>query len=282
MTVMAPMPTPTPRSLTRDAVVVAVGPDEQGYEAALVFAVEEARRAGRPLHLVHAARPGGRRGRSLLRAAMTRAVALVADDDLPVTASLVDHGTLVRALVDSADAGSLTVLQHRRLAPAQRPGTRSVVGGVAARALVPVVAVPEDWTPRPASDRVVTVGVQDSAEAGTLIRVAASVAARRGARLEVLHASWSGSEPTVVGAIGRHLGQDATLEVQHSPPVVALLDAADRSDLLVLGRRHHLLPQGTHLGPVARAVLDHSRCPVLVAPEPGTFERSAVRAETAC
>ena len=32
-------------------------------------------------------------------------------------------------------------------------------------------------------------------------------------------------------------------------------------------RRHHLLPLGTHLGPVARAVLAGSTCPVLVTPE---------------
>ncbi|HRD59830.1 MAG TPA: universal stress protein, partial [Nocardioides sp.] len=44
-------------------------------------------------------------------------------------------------------------------------------------------------------------------------------------------------------------------------------DAGDVSDLLVLGRRHHLLPLGTHLGPVARAALDHASCPVLITPE---------------
>lgn len=44
-------------------------------------------------------------------------------------------------------------------------------------------------------------------------------------------------------------------------------EAAERSDLLVIGRRHHLLPMGSHLGPVARAILDNSACPVLVTPE---------------
>jgi nucleotide-binding universal stress UspA family protein len=35
----------------------------------------------------------------------------------------------------------------------------------------------------------------------------------------------------------------------------------------VIGRRHHLLPLGTHLGPVARAALAHSTCPVLITPD---------------
>jgi nucleotide-binding universal stress UspA family protein len=45
------------------------------------------------------------------------------------------------------------------------------------------------------------------------------------------------------------------------------VEASERSDVLVLGRRHHLLPIGSHLGPVARAVLDRAQCPVLMAPE---------------
>ena len=47
----------------------------------------------------------------------------------------------------------------------------------------------------------------------------------------------------------------------------AMLRATEGSDLVVLGRRHHLLPLGSHLGPVARGVLARSACPVLVTPE---------------
>jgi hypothetical protein len=46
-----------------------------------------------------------------------------------------------------------------------------------------------------------------------------------------------------------------TVDVRHAPPTRALLDASSESLLLVLGRRHHRLPIGSHLGPVARAVL---------------------------
>ena len=55
--------------------------------------------------------------------------------------------------------------------------------------------------------------------------------------------------------------------MRHAPPVEAVLDAAEASDLLILGRRHHLLPLGSHLGPVVRAALDHGTCPELITPE---------------
>ena len=289
-------------AVTHDAVVVGVGTGDQGYEAALRFAVEEARRTTRPLHLVHVVvRPRGPftemwldqdlRARLLLREAVGRAETL--GDDLVVTGSLIADAPLVRSLVESADAGTMAVLQHRRLAPAHRLITRSVVNGVAARAQVPVVAVPEDWTPAADGERVVTVGVQDPAEGGSLVGAGAEIALRHGARLEVLHAWWMANgldtpmldhqlvadwtarsraelEPVLAQVRAQHPALPLTLEIVHSPPAQALLAAASRSDLLVLGRRHHRLPPGTHLGPVARAVLDHGDCPVLVAPEVAT------------
>jgi nucleotide-binding universal stress UspA family protein len=59
-----------------------------------------------------------------------------------------------------------------------------------------------------------------------------------------------------------------------------VLDAAETSDLLVVGRRHHLLPLGSHLGPVVRAALDHGTCPVLVTPELPVEARESATAET--
>jgi nucleotide-binding universal stress UspA family protein len=60
---------------------------------------------------------------------------------------------------------------------------------------------------------------------------------------------------------------EVSVLVRHAPPAEAVLDAAEVSDVLVLGRRHHLLPLGTHLGPVARAALGHAANPVLITPE---------------
>ena len=57
------------------------------------------------------------------------------------------------------------------------------------------------------------------------------------------------------------------VRVMHSEPTAALLARAATSQLLVIGRRHHRLPLGSHLGPVARTVLQHSTAPVLLEPE---------------
>jgi len=136
----------------------------------------------------------------------------------------------------------------------------------------------------------VTAAVQDPVEAPALLRAAFEEARARGAKLVVLHAWWLASGFDVVVVDGEFREQwtarsheelepvlaplrqefpdvEVAVDVRHAPPIEAVLDAAEASDLLVLGRRHHLLPIGSHLGPVARAALDHSTCPVLITPE---------------
>ena len=287
-------------------VVVAIAGD--GYEAALQYAVEEARRTTRRVHLVHVLMlPAGpyaevmedhdRAARSLLSEADARAREL-SGGEVEVISEVIEDGWLVRSLVEYADRGSTAVLQHRRFGPLHRLVTRSVVNGVAARAVVPVVAVPEGWVPRAGTDPVVTVAIQDPAESLSLIRAAAVAALARGARLVVLHAWWlaNGFDVVVVdqgmradwasrtrteldpvlAAVRRDFPDlPVTLEVRHGPAAEVLLDAATHCDLIVVGRRHHLLPRGTHLGPVARTVLDRSECPVLMAPEAGRSQESA-------
>ena len=138
--------------------------------------------------------------------------------------------------------------------------------------------------------RFIVIGVQDPVEAPALLRIAFEQARARKAALVVLHAWWlaSGdSEVVLAPAFSDHWSGrsrheiepvleplrrefpfvDISVTVRHAPPVAAVLDAAERSDLVVLGRRHHLLPLGSHLGPVARGVLAHSACPVMITPE---------------
>jgi nucleotide-binding universal stress UspA family protein len=283
------------------AVLVGISPD--GYDAALAFAVAEARRTERPLHLLHImpARPGeayvGVYGGmlDLAKATLDEAVAAaegLAGDDVSVTGELVDHGSVPDDLARHTDGASLLVLQHRALGRLHRVFTGSVVLGVASRAHVPVVSVPEGWTADDHARGVVTAAVQDVIESPALLRAGFEEAAARGAKLVVLHAWWlsSGYDVSVVDDSMRDEYSEQTrteLErvlaplraefpdvddevlIRHVPPVEAVLDAAEQSDLLVLGRRHHLLPIGSHLGPVARASLGHATCPVLVTPEPG-------------
>lgn len=287
-------------------IVVAVGLTD--VEAALHYAALEALLRDAPLHLVHVLRIpavdvyadayGGilEDAGTALDDGVRRARELT-DGRVPVTSERVDEGALVARLVQSADHGRMIVLEHRHLSRPRRLVTGSIVNGVAARAHVPVVAVPDGWrlAERPAR---VTAAVQDVHEAPALLRAAYDEARIRRAELVIVHAWWTDTEYDVLPANDEYLRQRATafenqtaplleamkkempdvaptIEVRHAPPAETLLDASQRSDVLVIGRRHHLLPLGTHLGPVARAVLDRSECPVLVAPEAASDTRTA-------
>jgi len=173
--------------------------------------------------------------------------------------------------------------------------TGSTVNAVAAKTTVPVVSVPEGWTRREEAS-VVTVGLQDGQEAAALLRAGFEEARLRHARLSAIHTWWLDTdwEPSSLdqeyrsdrdASTRRELGPildgihmqfpevKASLEVWNAPPADALLDAARESELLVVGRRHHLLPLGSHLGPVTRAVLAHGDCPVYLTPEPQRVRR---------
>ena len=290
---------PLPGGPPEGAVVVGVGLD--GADAAITFAAGEARLTGRPLHLLHVLRVSGAEAYAAVYEgaveaadeALTQALAVAHErvaGRVPVTAERVDDGWLVADLVQRVERTHLLVLQHRRLSRWQRLVAGSTVSGVSARARVPVVSVPQDWTPRDEIPAVVTVGVQEPVEAGPLVRQGLELARERDARVVVLHAWWlNGGYDSVVndpefradqerGAVESlrpaleaaregFLDVPVTVDVRHAPPTRALLDASSESLMLVLGRRHHRLPFGSHLGPVARAVLRDAAGPVLMHPD---------------
>jgi nucleotide-binding universal stress UspA family protein len=294
------------------AVVVGVAPD--GSDAALAFAADEACRTHSPLHVVHVLQLSGTEAYAgLLLAANEAADATVAqslararelvDGQVPVTAERVDDGWVVADLVDRSTRASMVVLQHRRQSHLRRLVTGSIVAGVAGRCAVPVVSVPEDWD-LVTAEAVVTVGVQDVDEAEPLIRRGLVEAQARGARVEVVRA-WhleGGHDPLVadhafVSARQSRLTRELApvlasvcsevpdvplrLRIEHDFPAQALVTASQSSRLLVIGRRHHLLPLGSHLGPVARAVLQHGAAPVLLNPELPREVRVGVHDEAA-
>ncbi len=290
-----------------NAIVLAVGPG--GTTAGLQFAVAEGRRSNRPVHLVHVLQiPGGEAYAGVYDGALQVATATLdealakakdlAAGEVAVTGEVMGDGWTVQDLVDCSKHAALVVLEHRHLNNLHRFVTGSFANRVAAKSVVPVVSVPEGWDAVAVRPNVVTAAVQDPHEAGLLLRAAFEAAKERGAKLVVLHAWWlaSGYDSVVVDKVmsdewaarsreelapvltklqARFPDVDVTVQVRHAPPLEALLDAAEGSQLLVIGRRHHLLPLGTHLGPVARATLDRSPAPVLVTPEP----RSAATAE---
>jgi nucleotide-binding universal stress UspA family protein len=284
------------------SVVVAVGP-EPG-EAALAFAAEEARSAGCGLHLVHVVQMVAQGPdtvlisptdvQSLSRALMATAVERAEDlvgPGVQVTSEIM-MGGVVRSLVDVARRRAcMVVFQHRELSRARRVVTRSVSSGVAAHTRVPVVSVPSDW--RPGETGSVTVGVDVAERAEHVLRAALHTARTRGATVRVLH-TWSlpgGYDDIPIGPTEREersrrarneiqalldgLGEELAgvpveIEARQGHAADDLVAASRTTDLVVVGRHDPLVPIGSHLGPVARAVLREAHCPVLLAePRPG-------------
>jgi nucleotide-binding universal stress UspA family protein len=58
---------------------------------------------------------------------------------------------------------------------------------------------------------------------------------------------------------------DTDVQVVHGRAAEALVEASADAELLVIGRHDPLVPIGSHVGPVARAVLREATCPVLLA-----------------
>lgn len=281
---------------------IVVGVPAEGGEAALGFAVEEARRSRSPVHLVHVLQiPAGEpyagfytgakeQALAVLGAAQAQATEL-APGEVSVTTELCETGAIVGELVHRSDTARMVVVEHRDLGRVRRFFTGSRSSGVAARAHCAVVVVPAGWRPAVRRHRVVSVAVQHPDEAEEMLRAAFEAARVRSADLVVLHAWWlaTGYNDVVVDDVvleeesrrfhgelapvldrfrARYPTVGARVDVRHEPPAEAVLGAAARSDLLVLGRRHHLLALGGHLGPVSRAVIAHSPVPVLMTPEP--------------
>ncbi len=282
-------------------VVVAVGNDP--VDSALGYAAAEALRQGCGLHVLHAVHvtPTGPElvlldfaeieqiGYATLHAAVERAADLV-QGQVPLTSSLV-RGPVVSSILEATEDARLVVLQRRDLSRMMRTVTRSTSSGVAAHAHVPVVSVPTGWAE---SDHdaevppVVTVGVDIPERSAAVLAVAAAAARARGARLHVLHTWWFPSVyddiimsrvendawaehareeiQGVLAELGDVVaGLSIDVEARHAHPADALIDAGRDSALLVVGRHDPLVPVGSHLGPVARAVLREATCPVLLA-----------------
>ncbi len=279
---------------TQSQAPVLLAVAHEGWEAAARFAVAEARMRGTGLHLVHVGElaPGMPQailiadvdlsgpGRQLLSEVREQVSAL--DPDLRVTTQF-EMGSPVSTLVELGRGAAVVVTQHRDLSAWARIVLRSVSAGVAARASVPVVAVPEGWT-APEQGRVV-VGVDDPATAAPVVQAGLRAARARGVGLDVVH-GWVmpvGYEQVVFAAEDQERWIDevtASLEelatrvvdgaddvdvrvrVLRAHPADALHEAAEGACLVLMGRHEPLIPVGSYLGSVARAVFRDAPCPV--------------------
>lgn len=267
---------------------VAVGFDGTARSvAALEYAAAEAVRRNAPLRVIHVtpSYDGVRPERAAVDreiASARRAVAASVTSHTEQVAVDLDidlrhpSGAPRRRLLDEAADAQLVVLgrEHKHLV--DRAVTGGTTAAVASRALAPTVVVPEGWAGGPRARPVVVVGLKADSHLDALLHTAFEHAAGIGADVRIIEVepydddaedrAFAGASAAIVAEWRRaypdlHVRVDA---VEDRPADGLLRACADADALYVLRRRSVLLPP--HLGRVARAVLRHAACPVVVVP----------------
>lgn len=268
-------------------LVVGIDGSEASLES-VDWAADEAARHGLPLHLLHAATDESEAS-DVLAAASLRA-----EERAPSVrmSSEVLREDPASALVDRGRNAFALVLGSRGLGGFTGMLLGSVSLAVAARADCPVVVVRGGAERRPARYGSVVVGVEDGEGSGTAVRFACREARVRRCTLVAVHA-WSRRPvrsavssparwyaPEVARRPPDQVLHDAlhgvvepsgelvvTRQVTEGPARRALLDAAAKADLLVVGARRRQGHLGLQLGLVNHALLHHAPCPVAVVPQ---------------
>jgi nucleotide-binding universal stress UspA family protein len=285
---------------SQDRIVVGVD-RSAGSVAALRWAGQEARIRQTHLHVVHAWQPPGRQPeaeavlRDLLAEAFARLPAGV--EQLAVQSNAAEALTAA-----SHGAALLVVGSHMRGAFSQI--FRSVSRRTAAFASCPVAAVREGQD-RPLRSGVVVVGVDDSFTSRDALRWAAAEALRRKTRLKVVHtvvplprtSPWAQGEARemlthmlseiLTGPLEKVAvsidtgpgevpgGRPGTVRSRAS---IALIAAAQRADLLVVGSHGYGSASGALIGSVTSDCLRAAACPVVIIPQAREDSRRRVRA----
>ena len=266
---------------------------------ALTFAISEARVLGEGMALVHAvhtllpppppsvliaADSWSEIGAAVMREARHELEVLLGDEPLPVS-TLVRHGAPGTVLSDLSRQARVVVLQHRDLSRLQRIFTGSTVASVATHAHCLVVSVPVSSSDRTAAG-VLTAGVHSDGGPRQVLEAAFAGAAARGLALRLVHAWRLAAEyddivatdprwvPEVQAAIASASTELATkypevsldIQVRHDWPADVLVRAAEDSERVVVGRHDGISALPPRLGSVARAVIAHASCPVMVVP----------------
>lgn len=213
-------------------------------------------------------------------------------DLLPVSVST---GSPVTGLLGRATDADLLVVGHRALGALHRTTLGSTSIAVAGRSPVPVVVVPDGWSPEDRATAPVVLGLRlpetdDEPDHPASMAFAFDRAGALQVPLVVVHAwqvpailTWSPSDldterarvTTQVERLlapwrQRHPQVEVDARTVAERPVDALNDAASACQLVVLGRR--TAPDrhgGFRLGSTARMFLHHAQTPVAVVPAEG-------------
>ncbi|HCB06680.1 MAG TPA: hypothetical protein DEQ43_20970 [Nocardioides bacterium] len=299
------------------AVVLAVDPEHPLSEGTVRFVVDSAKRLDLDIELVTVVPTvvGGPTGTwevgipfdQLVAAGRERldhAVARVRDragGDRCVSGTLL-RGGVAATLIERSRLAELLVMEHRQHGHRARIPVGSIAAAVAARAHAPVVIVPAGWEPQD-GPRPIVVGVEDEKRAESELWTALGLAATDDVPVQVIRAVYLPDAYREI--LQRDLGEEeflrlareklvadaplpesvceqvpCTFEARFGRAVEVLVDATLAASLLVVARRDPMLPFGSHLGPVVRALLREARCPVMVV-EPRLGESVMVAAHEA-
>lgn len=281
---------------------VVVGVDgSSGSEAALRWAVADAKARRAPLRVVHTYEWNFRytqepmyRDLSAVDVQMPRqvaeqCVALLVDDALELgltdVAGVTIDGDPAQVLLSEAQYASEVVLGSRHLKALGSTVLGSVGGAVAARASCPVVVV-RGPAGSPEEGALVVVGVDGSPRSQAVLDFAFEYASRRHVPLRAVlcwhpdllaSMSWRPEPPppeqvdawladALAGWRQKHSDVVVHADVIREHPTAGLILASAAQHLLVVGSHGHRALTGTLLGSVSQGVLHHATCPVAVVP----------------
>lgn len=295
------------------APMIVVGVDDRRPNASapdLRAAAAEARRRGASIRVVHGCAtrsPAGiigdyvtqeriSYGRQVLARAVEVLRGLTGGQVAITSANSTDLGT--DALLAESASADLVVLLHRQSTD-DRPATAVTTRSVAGLARCPVLILQQDApTTGPAADVVVAVG--ERGLSGPLVHTAAAEAAWRGVPLTAVHAwqpwsdGWAGQGSVLTDDAGRvaELAGQARLlaataelsaafpgvvvrsELVCGPTIDVLLAMSGRAGLLAVGRGEDRRLGGRALGGVAAALVERTRCPLLISDTGPSFVRT--------
>ncbi len=282
----------------RGSVVVGVDGSSTS-DLALGWAIEEAARRKRPLHIIHAFSYGYPMTDLGMGYAINglRQLADSIRKDAVTRAHRTNPGLVITwgepacrpapALVDASETADTVVVGARGMSAARGAFMGSVSVQVAAHARCPVVIVHD--TPTPEAESPVVVGVDGSEVSSSTIAYAYEQASSRGVGLTVVHAWWldhiedagasaiwtvdwqafAEEEKTLVAeslAGWQEKYPDVAVR-RHSVrglPVEALIRQSQNACLVVVGTRGRGGFGGLLLGSVSQGVMHRAKCPVAI------------------
>jgi nucleotide-binding universal stress UspA family protein len=285
-------------SARQDKLVLACLDGGDDGDRAVRYAVGEAQRRDTGVRLLHVppevatyapmsplyATPNLREiGARILKDAFDRC--LEQAPDLYVEGALATGSRVASIVAESANAACVVV--GTREWSTHGVFGRSTSAGVAARSGSPVIAVPPTWNASQRSGRVV-VGLDAGAGPDVVLHEALDQARRRRAELTIVHA-WAAPRPYEPylddwDAEAWQRQAEATLDeltamrLREYPDVGtrrivirtaaddAISEAAQGSDLLVLGRHRSSIPLVHRLGSLAHHALHAGSCPLEIVP----------------